>query len=104
MPRLLHLLVLLALVLMPIAMSPGGHFAAAAQANAAAAMHCADMGKPLPAKPQPGADCAAACSALPAVAPVLAPPDLAPSPIPAALLVIGDGVGPDAVTPPPRLT
>jgi hypothetical protein len=108
--RLFRFLTILALVLMPVGMMPGGHAMAAAPAAASlASAHCAEMddSKPAhhqPAQPHHAGDCAIACSALPSAAGSLAAPRLVPPllhPLPSAA---GRGLAPEAATPPPRFS
>jgi hypothetical protein len=100
----------LALVLMPLGMISTTHAAGMGHSAAAASSsHCDEMsGKPdshHPPGQQPDrmADCAIACSALPSLAAIVPPPELAPAlRQPLALSASVHGLHPEAATPPPR--
>ena len=107
MSRLLRLLLILAFVLMPVGLVPGGH--AANAAPAAMADHCAGTKKDAPANPghhspDRAADCAIACSALPSFAGTLPAPLRVQAILASLPPAAGHGLAPEAATPPPRFS
>ena len=99
--RLLSWIALFAMLLAPVGMTG----ASAAHGAPAASAHCADRDEPAE-PPSPAAiDCMNACAGLPAkavgLADAAAEPAAAEPVVPAALTL---GSGPEAATPPPRLS
>ncbi len=104
--RLFHLLALLALLLAPAGML-GSHAAMAMphQPVAASMSHCDEQQTPAEDDRQRMLDCAIACTAMPASAP-LVPPEpafLAAVPV-AAPTQFFESTRPEAATPPPRIS
>ena len=103
--RLFQILALFALLLAPAGML-GSHAAMAMPHGAAAGAmdHCADQRAPAEEDRQAMADCAIACTAMPADEPLFGREQMVASP---ALLIgpipVFDGSAPELVTPPPRL-
>jgi hypothetical protein len=105
--RILHIFALLALLLAPAGML-GSHAAMAMPSGTPASStldHCSEKQAPDEHDRRAMLDCAIACTALPAAAPLLATgqPLVAPLLIPAAELRFV-GTRPEAATPPPRFS
>jgi hypothetical protein len=104
-PIIARLLLLIAVLLMPLGMTPPAANAAGHQAMAAMPMGHCDERAPNHAPKAGFADCTMACSAaLPAID--LSrdePPPVAHLPLRAAVALILHGLHPDTATPPPKL-
>jgi hypothetical protein len=105
--RILHILALLALLLAPAGML-GSHAAMAMPSSAAASStmdHCSEKQAPEESDSRAMLDCAIACTALPAAAPLVMPrqPLIDPLLTPDAELRFA-GTRPEAATPPPRFS
>lgn len=102
--RLFHVVALLALLFAPAGML-GSHAAMAMphQPVAKSMNHCPEQEGPSQSDRNAILDCAIACAAMPAVAPVLPPERAFIAAVPtAASIQLFDGTRPEAATPPPR--
>jgi hypothetical protein len=103
-PRILSLLIALALLLMPVGMVGGGPATAASHdMTMAAGSHCADQPQPSEEQP-PRSCCMVACAAFLAEPPIVAAAAASPLPYRRALSPAQHGLTAEADTPPPRLS